>query len=251
MLNPLDFSGRRILVTGASSGIGLETAKLLSALGAKLVVTGRNQERLEQLLGELEGDGHHAFPADLSIAESIPSWMKTMTASTGPLAGLVHCAGINLPRPLRILLTQDILAINAINTTAALMLAKGFRQRGVCAEEGSIVFVSSIAALKGQPGLAAYAASKGALISLTRTLGVEMAREKIRVNCLCPGAVRTQMADELESRMTPEAYRQMCDAYPLGLGTPLDVGYAIAFFLSSASRWITGASLVLDGGLTA
>ena len=87
MLNPLDFSGRRILVTGASSGIGLETAKLLSALGAKLVVTGRNQERLEQLLGELEGDGHHAFPADLSIAESIPSWMKTMTRSLPALSG--------------------------------------------------------------------------------------------------------------------------------------------------------------------
>jgi NAD(P)-dependent dehydrogenase (short-subunit alcohol dehydrogenase family) len=248
MLNLFDLSGRRYLVTGASSGIGRETAILLSQLGARVLAVGRDQERLERTLADLEGDGHAFESRDLAAAEDLPVWMKAKAADGGPFHGVVHSAGIVLQRPLRILKTTDIDQINSINVTAALMLAKGLRQKGVAAARSSLVLISSLAALKAQPSLVAYAASKGALISITRTLAVELARDGINVNCLCPGLVQTNMAHGLESIVTPERCEEIIKSYPLGLGTALDVAHAIVFLLADTARWITGATLVLDGG---
>lgn len=251
MVNPLDLTGQRVLVTGASAGIGQATALLLSRLGAGIVAVGRDAERLNQSVAALEGSGHHPYQQDLSDTAAIPAMLQTIAQETGPLSGLVHCAGVNLPRPLKVLTSRDLTAVHAINAEAAVMLAKGFRRKGVCAGGGSIVLISSVAALRGQPGLAAYAASKGALLALTRTLAVELARERIRVNCLCPGVVETAEAGRLRERLSDEAYQRMVDSYPLGFGTPQDVANSVAFFLSDASRWITGTSLVLDGGYSA
>ena len=138
-----------------------------------------------------------------------------------------------------------------VNVGAAISLAKGFCQSGVCAPGGNIVFLSSSAGLTGQAGVAAYAASKGAIISLTRALAVELAGQHIRVNCVAPGVVATEMGQGLMGMLTPEQRATLEATHLLGLGSARDVSYAIAFLLAGTARWITGTVLVVDGGYTA
>src|ERR1035437_5420174 len=192
MINPLDLTGQTILVTGASSGIGRETARLISQLGARVVLVGRNEERLAETLRSLDGGGHRVEPLDLTLVDEIPRWLKNISASSGPLHGLVHSAGIHKLRPLRVLSAKTVEDIMRINVGAAIGLAKGFCQGGVCAPGGNIVFLSSSAGLTGQAGVAGYAASTGSVISLTRALAVALAGQHIRVNCVAPGVLTTR-----------------------------------------------------------
>ncbi len=248
-MNPLDLTAKTIMVTGASNGIGRSTAIYLSRLGAKIVAVGRNQARLDETLAALKGSEHHSYSLDLTDVEALPTWMKAVAVEVGPLYGLVHSAGMVLNRPLRVLTYSDYSAIMRINLDAAVMLSKGFRQKGVRNESGSaIVYLSSVTAFKPKPALAAYAASKGALISLARTLARELAADKVRVNCVCPGLVQTNMVTDLSEAIPEEQIKALMSEYPLGIGSPDDVAYAVAFLLAPAARWITGTALVIDGG---
>lgn len=250
-MNPLDLSGKTILVTGASRGIGRATAIYLSRLGARVVIAARTQGALEETLSQLEGKGHLAKAVDLSDVDPLPVWMKSVADEAGPLYGLVHSAGVATNRALKGITEKDILEVQRINLNAAILLTKGFRQKSVCDPAGSsVVYLSSITAFKSKPALAVYAATKGALVSLTKTLALELLRDKIRVNCVCPGLVRTSMVEELEQILPEEQLQKLYAEYPLGLGEPDDVAYAISFLLSPAARWITGTALVLDGGYT-
>jgi NAD(P)-dependent dehydrogenase (short-subunit alcohol dehydrogenase family) len=185
--NPMDLEGRTILVTGASSGIGRETAILLSRLRARVVLAGRNRERLDETAARLEGDGHDVQPFDLGAVAEIPGWVRQIVAKSGPLAGAVHCAGIHNAHPLRVLTAEKLEEVLRINVTSAAMLAKGFRQKGCYAPGASMVFLSSAAGLVGESGVGAYSASKAALVGLTRSLAMELAGQQIRVNCIAPG----------------------------------------------------------------
>lgn len=252
LFNPMDMTGRKILVTGASSGIGKETSILLSRLGAQVVLVARRASALSETLGLLDGNGHRVEPFDLYSLEDIPAWMKRVSDVFGPLDGVVHSAGIQLTLPLRALTGQHIDKVMKINLHAGMMLAKGFRQKGVHVQNrGSLVFLSSVMGLVGAPTLAAYCASKGAVSVACKSLALELVQDGIRVNCVAPAIVKTEMADTAEFRLTPEQISKLHGSHPLGIGTPLDVAYSIAFLLADTGKWITGTTLIVDGGYTA
>lgn len=251
MMNPLDLTGKTILVTGASSGIGRETAHVISQLGGRVILVGRNEGRLAETLDSLDGAGHRIEPFDLSSTDEIPRWLKDLSALCGQLDGLVHSAGIHQLRPLRVLTSEGLNDVMRTNLDAAVSLAKGFRRKGVRGPAGSIVLLSSVMSLVGQTGVIAYAASKGAINAVTRALAVELAPEHIRVNCVAPGYVETEMSAALSSSMTQEQRSAIESMHLLGVGKPRDVAFAIAFLLAETARWITGTVLVVDGGYTA
>lgn len=243
--------GKRILVTGASSGLGRETAVLLSQLGATLLLVARDEVRLAETAARLIGAGHRTEVLDLLGDIDIARWMKNESAEQGRLAGVVHAAGVQNPLPLRMLDEQKWNAVQRLNTTLAMLLVQGLRQRPVVAAPASVVFLSSVMGLAGQPALAAYSASKGALIAMSRSLALELAPERIRVNCVAPGVVQTEMAEKLWNTIGQERMEATRAQHPLGFGTPRDVACAVAYLLSDASRWITGTTLVVDGGYVA
>lgn len=251
MYNPLDLSDRRILVTGASSGIGRTTSVILSRLGAKLTLAARSEEALQETETLLEGDGHVVAPCDLRESSAIPGWMKQLAKEHGPFSGAVHSAGMHFTLPLRFQTEDKLDELMKLNFTAGVQLAKGLRQKKVCTQPASLVFVSSVMGLVGQPGVSAYVASKGALVSLARSLALELANEKIRVNCVAPGQVRSKMADVQQEALTEEQQSSIEAMHPLGIGEPEDVANAVAFLLADSGRWITGTTLVVDGGYTA
>ena len=251
MRNPLDLTGRSVLVTGASSGLGRSVCLLLSLLGAKVILVARDEQRLQSTRAEMDGTGHLIQPFDLSNIDEIPDWMRAIAGEAGHLSGLVHCAGVRFIHPLRVLPLTKWDELLRINLSSAVALTKGLRHNLVRADRSSVVYLSSVMALVGQQGLAAYSASKGALVSMAKSLALELAGEGIRVNCIAPGNIRTEMteqaAEQLQSTEQVHAIEAM---HPLGPGEPRDVANAAAFLVSDMSRWITGQTLVVDGGYT-
>lgn len=250
MLDSTALADRTILVTGASSGLGRATCIVLSRLGARIIAVGRSEKRLIETADQLNGSGHLVRPFDLSQVDEIPTWMKTLAADHGILQGVVHSAGKHLARPLQMLKPEAVQELMRVNVTAGMMLAKGFRQRGVCAQPASFVFLSSVMGQVGQAGVSAYCASKGAVDAMTRSLAIELATQGIRVNCVAPGQVETEMAEQQKQTLTTEQFDQIKALHPLGLGQPEDVAHAVAFLLADTSRWITGSILTVDGGYT-
>jgi len=249
--NPMDLTSRRMLVTGASSGIGRETAILLAELGAEVIVSGRDEERLRITLKQLRGEGHFASAYDMAALDGIQGWIKNLAARHGPFDGVAHCAGIHAAAPLRVLSPAGLDEMMRINVYSAAMIAKGFRQKACRGAEGSIVLVSSVAGIVGEAGVPAYSASKAALIGMTRSLAMELAAEKIRVNAVVPGFVESEMSERLRQSLTAEQFEVIAKNHPLGIGNVRDVANGIAFLLGAAARWITGTSLIIDGGYTA
>lgn len=253
MYNPFSLEGKTIIITGASSGIGRQIAVDCGRAGAKVVAIARNMERLSATLCELEGEGHRCYSYDLSDIDGIGNLVKNIVNDCGKIDGLVCAAGIEKTLPLKLLKPTDYDEVLKVNTISALEMARqvtgvrNFRQ----SETGGVIFISSITAAVARAGTAAYAASKGALVSAARVLAVELSRRKIRVNCISPGTILTPMMKNYLSTLTEEDYNKRVGGFPLGLGDTTDVSNACVFLLSNASRWITGQNLIIDGGFTA
>jgi len=253
--NPLDLTGRRVLVTGASddSDIGRTLCVTLAGLGARLVLAGRRAEALERTRGLLDDpERHRVAPVDLSDLDAVPGWMKGLAEMDGPLDGLVHSASVQGYSVLRQVTAAQFERYFTLNVGAALMLARGFHQKTVAAPEGgSIVFVGSVAGLKGQKGRSLYAASKAALVSVAQSLALELAGRRIRVNVIAPAVVLGAKAEQQFAMLPAEQKAALDAAHPLGYGTPQDVADAAAYLLAGSGRWITGVTLPLDGGFSA
>jgi NAD(P)-dependent dehydrogenase (short-subunit alcohol dehydrogenase family) len=249
--DPFGLEGRRVLVTGASAGIGRAVSVHLAGLGARLVLAGRNRGQLDATLASCPGTGHVCSVFDLADLAGIPAWVKGLAAEAGPIYGLVHCAGVQLVKSLRAMSESDLGPLFTTNVHSGLLLAKAIRQRKVRDEQVSLVFISSVMGQVGSPGRSAYCATKGAVEAMVRALALELAPEGIRVNGVAPGFLRTAMFDDLSKMLTQEQIATIESQHPLGLGTPEQVASVIAFLLGSPSSWVTGTTLVVDGGYTA
>lgn len=248
----MDLSGKNILVTGASSGIGKGIAIFLSRAGANVIMAARNEQRLQEVLELLEPGNHSYHILDLGDTAGIGGVFDKVAGGGLKLNGLVHSAGISATVPVQLLKLEDLKNIMAVNFYSFIELVKHFSKRKYNDNGGSIVAVSSISSKVGARGLSAYCASKGALDSSIRALALDLAPKNIRINSVDPGMIRTQIYDSLNNIVNNADFEaELKKRQILGLGEPADVACAAAFLLSDASRFITGTSLIVDGGYLA
>lgn len=244
MKNLLSLQGKNILVTGASSGMGKVFARMIDEQGGQVVLLARNEERLQQVYDSLYGKGHQICICDLTEENQLKEAVENMP----PLDGIVLCAGINEFVPVKFIKQEKIERIFQTNYFSQLILIQMLLKKKVVNKGASIVFISSVSSILGVQGTLLYASSKGAINSAVRVLASELTGQKIRVNAILPGIVRTEMLSG--TNIDEETFTKQEEQYPLGLGLPEDVGNAVLFHLSDASRWLTGQCMVLDGGFT-
>lgn len=245
--NPFTLEGKTILVTGASSGIGKATALECAKMGAKLVLTGRNEARLNEVYNSLEGEGHFQIIADLSNDEDIQHLVDEIPV----LNGCVNNAGYNVMSVIPFIKKYELGRIMNVNLTAPIMLTHLLVKKKKIAKDSSIVFTSSISARgRNSVGNSMYSATKGGLSSFMKNAALELAAKRIRCNAVLPGMVETPLK-EGKANVTEEQWEINRQLYPLKrFGKPEEIAYGIIYLLSDASAWVTGTELVIDGGMT-
>lgn len=246
MYNPFSLIGKTILITGASSGIGKAAAIECSRLGAKVIITARNENRLKQTLSELEGDGHQMKLCDLSKEDAIDN----LVAELPEVQGLINNAGFTKILPIQFINNEDINNILGVNLVAPMLLLQKLLKKKKLKNGASVVFTSSMAGLGCcSVGNSMYTASKGAISSFIKCVALELSSKNIRINAVCPAMVDTGILDS--GTVSKEQLDEDIKNYPLGrYGKPTDIAWAMIYLLSDASSWITGDNLVIDGGLT-
>ena len=243
MQNPFTLEGKTVLVTGASSGIGRGIAIACAGMGARVILTARNQVRLQETLSLLEGDGHIIIPADLTN----DAQRHALVEQVSSLDGFVQCAGVMNRIPGKSIGKEDIDSVFLPNVEAPMLLQAELLQVRKINKEASIVYIASIAARSAVAGNALYSASKAALISYAKCLALELATRKIRVNCICPAMVWTDLA--LVGATTEELEADQLK-YPLKrYGTPEDIANLSLYLFSDASCWMTGSCVEITGGV--
>lgn len=251
MFNPFSLENKTVLITGASSGIGRQCAIDCSKIGAKVVLVARNEERLNETLSMMEGEGHLIVAQDLTNFDVIPETVKQIAEKVGPLDGALHCAGISNTEPLKLYGVERLEEFFRANVFGAVMLTKEIcKLKNYNKDGASIVFFASVAAIVGESCKSAYSMTKGALISTTRSLAVEYSKKKIRVNSVSPGVIETPINANQNYMKDPVLRAQFEAKHLLGLGQTTDISNACIYLLSDASRWVTGQNLIVDGGYT-
>lgn len=248
LYNPYSLEGKNILITGASSGIGRSTSYECAKLGANVILTGRNRDKLEEVATYISNVYNLPKPlyhiTDLSNEKDI----KELVSVLYPIDGVVNNAGIIINKPIKFIKLEDLHNIFNTNLFSAILLNKELIKHKKIRAKGSIVFTSSISSFFSVPGRALYASSKAALTSYMRVCAIELASQNIRSNAVLPGRVETKFV--LDENSHDEILRDL-EMYPLKrYGKPEEIAWAIIYLLSDASAWVTGSSIIIDGGLT-
>lgn len=244
MYNPYNLEGKSILVTGGSSGIGRATAVECSKLGAKLIITGRNEQRLIETCSMMEGEGHRYIVCDLQNISQLDNIVSEITE----LHGLVCNAGSSNTAPVQFIKEDKFKDLLELNTVSPIILLQKILKKKLLKRGGSVVFTSSIAATGVvSPGNSMYGASKAAICAFVQNAALELGVKGIRVNAVCPGMTDTPLIRG--GVFTDEQLQEDIKQYPLGVfGQPEDIALAIAYLLSDAAKWVTGINMIVDGG---
>jgi len=241
---------KRILITGASSGIGRSCAILFSQLGAKIIACGRDEKRLAQTLASLSGDGHISLAFELTNEEEIENKLVTLKG-TETISGFVHSAGLERTNPLKTICMEDFTEMFKINVASAVVISRCVFKPGMYDRNGvSIVIISSMRGLQGEKGNIEYAATKSALYGLSKSMAKELVSKKARVNTISPSLVKTEMFFRVLDNLHQEVVDSMEKRHLIGIPEPLDVANMAAFLISDLSQFVTGTDIVLDSGYT-
>ena len=254
MFNPFSLENKVIIVTGASSGIGAQCAIDCSKMGARVVLVARNEERLKQILEQCEEPSLHIILSlDLSSSEGLKEAIKDVVSKVGKINGVVNCAGMSSVTPLKLVTDELLDQFFRTNVYSAINLSKEVTRMGNYDKEHgcSIIFFASIMGLCGDKCKTMYSATKGALIAAARSMACELAKNKIRVNVVSPGAIETPINAKLPHMADPELRKELEDKHLLGLGECSDISNACIYLLSDAAKWVTGQNFIVDGGYTA
>lgn len=244
MENPFRLEGKRVLVTGAGSGIGRAISVMASNMGANLVLVDIRQDLMDETLLLLKGEGHTSIQADLSDMEQV----KAIVEKVEPLDGLVNNAGIPNTKPLQFISEDEFERVLTLNTKAPVFLTNLLYKKKKLAKGASLVFTSSLAGLYTfTPANGLYSMSKSALTSYMKSCAVEYATRGIRSNCVCPAMVNTHLKSSLG--FSEEEYQKDVQKYLLKrYAEPEEIASAVVFLLSDGASYITGHTLLVDGG---
>jgi NAD(P)-dependent dehydrogenase (short-subunit alcohol dehydrogenase family) len=245
----LTLKGKNILVTGASSGIGSRCAIVCSELGANVIILGRDAVRLQKTFELLSKGNHLQFRQDVIEFDTLESVVSRSVNTLGPIHGFIHSAGVEMTIPLQGMNADKYQQLFSVNTVSAFELARIISKKKYFNPLGaSFVFISSVMGHLGASGKVGYCSSKAALISGSKAMAIELASKKIRVNCILPGMVETEMFKNIMTELPVESLNEIYKKHLLGLGSTDDIANICAFLLSDLSKWITGSDLTIDGG---
>jgi NAD(P)-dependent dehydrogenase (short-subunit alcohol dehydrogenase family) len=240
-------AGHHILIAGASSGIGRETAISLASHGARLSLVARDAARLERTRTELAGEEHYATARDLSSVDGSAAAIRDVVKDRGVLSGIFYSAGSTLILPTRLLRDSHLNDVFGAGLYGAFGAVRAAASKGVLTDGGSVVLMSSIAAARGRPALSAYCASRAGVDALVRCAAIELAPRRIRVNSICAAAVETPLHESYVASIGDDAKRRYEEAHPLGFGRAIDVADAAVFLFTDASSWVSGTNWAVDG----
>lgn len=247
MINPMDLTGKRILVTGASSGLGRQICITLSQLGAKVIMVARREDELKKTISLLDGNKHAYYAFDLFNIDQISELVSYIVKEHGKLNGYVHSAGLGTMKPLKSNTYDFMKSMYDINVFSFVEVCRNYALKKNN-EGGSIVAISSAASVRGDKAKLAYCSSKGALDSAVQALAAELGSKHIRVNSVHPGWINTDMYKDYVAATGEQVISEIEERQIMGVAEPVDIALPVAFLISDASQQMTGVPVYVDGG---
>jgi NAD(P)-dependent dehydrogenase (short-subunit alcohol dehydrogenase family) len=246
-----DLTGKTIMITGASSGIGQTCAMVLSGYGAKLILQGRDIVRLNETKAMCTDSEKHITVSLNFLKEKVEDafFLDRILKEQAPISGLIYAAGVSPTLPFKTLKKQQIVEVFQLNLFYVIELIQKILKRGIRSENGmSIVLISSVLSETGEKGKSLYGMTKSSLVALVKSLALEYAGNQIRFNAISPGVVNSPLSNNSLYRQNEKSMKAVIEQHPLGLGETEDVANAALYLISDASKWVTGTNLIIDGG---
>ena len=239
--------GKLAIVTGGGSGLGLGMTKAFAKSGAKVIITGRSEDKLIKASNEI-GEMVNYIVNDVTELDKLPDFVEQVESEFGPIDILVNNAGINMKKPIVDVTDEEFQNIIQTNVNGIFSLSREVAKKMKKRQSGSIIMITSMAAIYGIPNVTAYTASKTAVLGMTKSMAVDLSPEGIRVNAIAPGFIDSPMLRKAFDS-DPERERRVLERTPMKkLGSPEDIGAAAVYLASDAAKFVTGVNLPVDGG---